>query len=54
MLFDQVPQQCPERLAPFVFRQDLRYVPRNRIGASGSDFSVNSRQVLCGQTDSDL
>ena len=54
MLFDQIAQQRPERLALLVLRQDLCDVARNRVGSSGSDFPVDPRQLLPGQTDRDL
>jgi len=54
MLFDQIPQQCPERLALLVFRQHPGNVTRNRIGSSGPDLPVDTRQLILGQTDSDL
>ena len=44
MLFDQVAQQYTERLASLLFGQDLGNVTRNRIGTSGSNFAVDSRQ----------
>jgi hypothetical protein len=53
-LFDQIPQQCPERLALLVFREDPGNVTRNRLGSPGSDFPVDSRQLILGQADSDL
>ena len=53
-LFDEIPQQYPKRLAPFVFRQHTGNVARNRIGASGSHFAVDSGQLILGQTDGDL
>ena len=54
MLFDQIPQQGPERLALVVFRKDAGNVTGNRIGSPGSDFPVDSRQLILGQTDRDL
>lgn len=54
MLLDKIPQQCPQRLALLVFRQDPGNVTRNRIGSSGPDFPVDSRQLILGQADSDL
>jgi hypothetical protein len=54
ILFDQISHQAPERFAPLVFRQDLRNVTRHRIGASGSNFAVDDRQLILGQTDGDL
>ena len=37
-----------------MFRQDLRNVTRNRVGSSGSNFPVDSRQLILGQADCDL
>lgn len=54
MLFDQVPQQGPERLAFLVFRQDPGNVARDRIGSSGSHFPVDSGQLILRQTNRDF
>ncbi len=54
MLSDQIPQQCPERLALLLFRQDLCDVARNRIRPAGTDFLVNSRELILGQSNGDL
>ena len=54
MLFDQIPQQCPQRLAFLVFRQDPGNVTRNRIGSSGTDFPVDSRELIHWQSDRDF
>ena len=54
VLFDQILHQFPERLAFLLFLQDPGNVTRNRIGSSGFDFPVDSRQLILGQTDGDL
>ena len=54
MLLDEFPQQCSKRLAPFVFLQHTRNVTRDRIGASGADFAMDSHQLILRQTDGDL
>jgi hypothetical protein len=54
ILFDQIPQQCPERLTPFVFRQYSGDITRDRIGSSGAHFPVDFYQLLLRQTDGDF
>lgn len=54
MLFDQIPQQCLERLTPVLFLQDASNITRNRIGSSGADFPADFYQLIFGQTDGDL
>jgi hypothetical protein len=54
ILFDQIPQQWPERLALLMFRQDPGNVIRHRIGSSGTDFPLDSGELFLGQTDGDL
>ena len=54
MLLDEIPQQCPKRLASFLFLQHTRNVTRDRISASGANFAMDSHHLILGQTDGDL
>jgi len=54
MLLDQIAKKHPQGVALLLFRQDPRNIPRNRIRASGTDFPVNSGELLFRQADSDL
>ena len=54
VLFNEIPQQCPKRLAPFVFRQHMGNVTRHRLGPPSSNFAVDSHQLILGQTDGNL
>jgi hypothetical protein len=54
MLFNQIPQQCTERLALLMFRQYPRDITRNRIRSSGADLPVDFRKLILGQTDGDF
>lgn len=54
MLFDQIAKKPPEGVALFLFREDTRNIARNRICSSGTDFPVDSGQLILRQTDGDL
>jgi hypothetical protein len=51
ILFRHIPQQCSKGLALPLLLQGAGNVARNRIGASGSNFPVDSHQLILGQTD---
>ena len=54
MLFDQVPQQFSQRLASLLLRQYPGNVTGNRTCSPGTDFPVDPRDLILGQTDRDL
>ena len=54
MLFDQIAKKRPEGVALFLFRQDAGNIARNRIRSSGSNFPVDSGELMFRQADGDL
>ena len=49
MLFDQIAKKRPEGVTLFLFRQDPGNIARNRIWSSGTDFPVDSGELLLRQ-----
>jgi len=54
MLLDQIAKKRAEGVAPFLFREDLSNIARNRIRPPGEDFPVNPVELMLGQADRDL
>jgi hypothetical protein len=48
MLLDQIAQQYPEGFPLFLFRQDSGNVTRHRISSAGTDFPVDSGELILG------
>jgi len=51
MLFDQVQEQYPEGFPFFLFCQHSGNVARHGIRSSRTDFTVDSGQLILGQSD---
>ncbi len=54
MFFDQIAKKRPEGITPFLFRQDLGNIARNRICSPGADFPMYPGELMFRQTDGDL